>query len=174
MDYCILNSWTIRNEYPLPLISMILDHLQGKELFTKFDIHWGYENIHIKEEDRWKAAFKTPLEVFQPKVMFFGLTNSPTTFCHTMVRMFHPLCDKYPTKLFVYMDDILITTKNDLTHHCVIIDTMLDLLAKESYFLCPSKCVFEQTHIEYLGVIVVLISTEGHLATLMDLRTYGP
>ena len=45
MDYCVLNSWTVRDEYPLPLINTILDHLQGKELFTKFDIHWGYENI---------------------------------------------------------------------------------------------------------------------------------
>ena len=77
MDYRVLNSWMVRDKYPLPLISTILDHLQGKELFTKFDIRWGYENIRIKKEDRWKAAFKTPLGLFQPCVMFFGLTNSP-------------------------------------------------------------------------------------------------
>jgi hypothetical protein len=72
MDYRILNSWTIRDVYPLPLISTILDHLQGKSIFTKFDIRWGYENIRIREEDQWKAAFKTPFGLYQPKVMFFG------------------------------------------------------------------------------------------------------
>ena len=81
MDYRVLNSWTIKDNYPLPLINTILEHLQGKELFTKFDIRWGYENIRIKKEDQWKAAFKTPLGLFQPRVMFFGLTNSPATFC---------------------------------------------------------------------------------------------
>ena len=81
MDYQVLNSWTVKDEYPLPLINTILERLQGKELFTKFDIRWGYENIHIREEDQWKAAFKTPLGLFQPRVMFFGLTNSPATFC---------------------------------------------------------------------------------------------
>jgi hypothetical protein len=45
MDYRVLNSWMIRDVYPLPLISTILNHLQGKSIFTKFDIRWGYENI---------------------------------------------------------------------------------------------------------------------------------
>src|ERR1700733_10012099 len=154
MDYRVLNSWTVRDEYPLPLINTILDHLQGKELFTKFVIRWGYENIRIKESDRWKAAFKTLLGLFQPKVMFFGLTNSPATFCRTMARMFRQLCNKYPTELFVYMDDILIATKHDLVRHREIVNSVLDTLERESYFLRPAKCAFEQKHIEYLGVIV--------------------
>ena len=153
-DYQVLNSWMIRDEYPLPLISTNLDHLQGKELFTKFDICWGYENIQIMESDQWKATFKTPLGLFQPRVMFFGLTNSPAMFCRTMARMFRHLCNKYPIELFVYMDDILIATKNDLTRHQEIVDAALDTLAKESYFLWPTKCIFEQQRIEYLGVIV--------------------
>ena len=52
------------------------------------------------------------------------------------------------------MDDILIASKDDLTHHCEIVDTILDTLSRESYFLWLSKCVFEQKHIEYLGVVV--------------------
>ena len=47
MDYRPLNSWTVRDTYPLPLISTILEQLQGKKIFTKFDIRWGYNNIHI-------------------------------------------------------------------------------------------------------------------------------
>lgn len=135
MDYRILNSLTVRDTYPLPLINTILDQLQGKTLFTKFDICWGYNNIRIKEKDQWKAAFKTPFGLYQLQVMFFGLTNSPATFCRAMARMFRDLVNKYPTKLFVYMDDILITTKDNLDHHRQIVDDVLELLAKESYFL---------------------------------------
>ena len=79
-DYRKLNEQTICNTYPLPLIKTILEQLEGKSLFTKFDIWWGYNNIQIKEGDKWKAAFKTPKGLFEPCVMFFGLTNSLATF----------------------------------------------------------------------------------------------
>ncbi len=76
-DYQKLNEQTIRDNYPLPLIKTILEQLQGRSLFTKFDIRWGYNNIRIKEGNEWKAAFKTPKGLFEPQVMFFGLMNSP-------------------------------------------------------------------------------------------------
>ncbi len=76
-DYQKLNEQMIRDNYLLPLIKTILEQLQGRSLFTKFDIRWGYNNIRIKEGDEWKAAFKTPKGLFEPRVMFFGLTNSP-------------------------------------------------------------------------------------------------
>jgi len=88
--------------------------LQGKKIFTKFNIRWGYNNIHIREEDQWAATFKTPFGLFQLCVMFFGLTNSPATFSHAMNHMFQCLTNKYPTELFVYMDNILIATGGDL------------------------------------------------------------
>jgi hypothetical protein len=117
IDYRELNSHTVRDAFPQPLIDVILSSLQGKKLFTKFDIHWGFNNIRIREEDHWKAAFKTPFGLFQPRVMYFGLTNSPATFCRIMNRIFRRLLDKYPLELFVYIDDILIATGNDLQHH---------------------------------------------------------
>jgi len=90
-DYQKLNEQTIHDNYPLPLIKTILEQLQGQSLFTKFDIRWGYNNIWIKEGDKWKAAFKTPKGLFEPRVMFFGLTNSPATFQRTMNRMFREM-----------------------------------------------------------------------------------
>jgi hypothetical protein len=50
-DYWYLNDWTIKNSYPLPLISEIMDKLKGAKYFTKLDIHWGYNNIQIKKGD---------------------------------------------------------------------------------------------------------------------------
>jgi hypothetical protein len=51
IDHRVLNSWTVRDVYPLPLISSIIDRLQGKSIFTKLDLRWGFNNIQIKEED---------------------------------------------------------------------------------------------------------------------------
>ena len=78
-DYRYLNSITVKNDYPLPLISDLIDKLQGAKIFSKLDLRWGYNNVRIKEGDQWKAAFKTNRGMFEPLVMFFGLTNSPAT-----------------------------------------------------------------------------------------------
>ena len=117
MDYHTLNKWTVHDTYPLPLIGNILDHLQGKTHFTKFDIQWGYNNIHIREEERWKAVFKTPFGLYEPTVMYFGLTNSPATFCRVMKKILRPLLIKYHHNFFNYINDLLIATQNDLKLH---------------------------------------------------------
>ena len=56
-DYQKLNDITIKNQTPLPLIPELLDKLQGTHYFSKFDVRWDYNNICIKENDEWKAAF---------------------------------------------------------------------------------------------------------------------
>ena len=68
-DYRQLNAMTIKNRYPLPLISEVIDKLSGARYFTKFDVRWGYENIRIKEGDEWKAAFITNRGLFVRHVL---------------------------------------------------------------------------------------------------------
>ena len=60
-DYRYLNKHTIKNAYPLPLIADLIDNLCHFSCFTKFDVCWGYNNIRIKEGDKWKAVFITQL-----------------------------------------------------------------------------------------------------------------
>jgi hypothetical protein len=50
---------TIKNKYPLPLISDLINQLCGAKYFTKLDVCWGYNNVRIKEGDEWKAMFRT-------------------------------------------------------------------------------------------------------------------
>jgi Reverse transcriptase (RNA-dependent DNA polymerase) len=87
-DYRNLNKWTVPNKYPLLLIPDLIHSIAGKMLFTKFDVRWGYNNIPIKPGDEWKAAFKMSEGLFEPTVMFFGLTNSPATFQTMMDDIF--------------------------------------------------------------------------------------
>ena len=79
-DYPYLNEWMIKNAYPLPLISELMDKIHRAKYFTKLNICWGYNNIRIKDGDQWKAAFKTNRGLFEPTMMFFGICNSPAIY----------------------------------------------------------------------------------------------
>src|SRR5882672_11980516 len=81
-DYWKLNVITVKNTYSLPLIQDILNKVSEAKAkyFTKLDVHWGYNNIQIKEGDEWKAAFWMNGVLFKPLAMFFSLTNRPVTF----------------------------------------------------------------------------------------------
>jgi RNase H-like domain found in reverse transcriptase/Reverse transcriptase (RNA-dependent DNA polymerase) len=86
--------------------------------------------------------------------MFFGLTNLLATFQWTMDWIFRQLKNWYPGMIFVYMDDILVATTCDYMLHRKIVHEVLKLLEKESFFLKPAKCKFEQESIKYLGIVV--------------------
>jgi Reverse transcriptase (RNA-dependent DNA polymerase)/RNase H-like domain found in reverse transcriptase len=159
-DYRPVNQWTIRNAYPLPLIPELIDRLNGCSLYTKFDIRWGYNNVRIKEGDEWKAAFITNEGLFEPTVMFFGLTNSPATFQTMMNSIFsEEIAERWMT---IYMDDMAIHTKRqenetELQHilcHRSYVCRVLAKLLENNLFLKPEKCTFEQPSIEFLGVRV--------------------
>ena len=51
MDYRNLNSQTVKNNYPLPLITDLIDNMSSKKVFTKMDLRWGFNNMRIKEGD---------------------------------------------------------------------------------------------------------------------------
>jgi hypothetical protein len=87
-DYRMLNDMMVKNKYPLPLISELVNQLRGAKYFMKLDVRWGFNNVRIQEGDEWKAAFRTNRGLFEPLVMFFGLTNSPATFQTMMNDIF--------------------------------------------------------------------------------------
>ena len=130
------------------MIPQVIDRLAGCTLFTKFDIRWGYNNIRIKEGDEWKAAFLTPQGLFEPLVMFFGLTNSLATFQAMMNKIFR--MEVAQGWLLVYMDDIAIHTKpfegeTEQQHeqrHRQLIHQVLKKLETHNLYLKPEKCKF--------------------------------
>jgi len=52
IDYRSLNKQTIKNNYPLPLITDLIDNMGDKRVFTKIDLWWGFNNIRIKEGNK--------------------------------------------------------------------------------------------------------------------------
>ena len=150
-DYRYLNSWTIKNNYPLPLISDLIDSIEKKKVFTKMDLMWEYNNIRIKEGDEWKAAFSTPEGLFEPMVMFFGLTNSPATFQAMMNDLLRDLVVE--EKVAVFIDNIMVATEIK-EEHDEIVEKVLRRLEENDLFVKPEKCVWKVREVGFLGVII--------------------
>ena len=150
-DYRKLNEITIKNTYPLPLASDIINKLKGAKVFTKFDVRWGYHNVRIKEGDEWKTAFVTKDGLFQAKVMYFGFANAPATFQNMMNNIFEDLIRA--GKVMVYLDDILIFG-NDKKEHRKLVHEVLQRLEDNDLFAKAEKCLFEQDKLAYLGMII--------------------
>ena len=114
-----LNQITIKNKTPLPLIREVINKLKEARYFNKLDLIWGYNNVRIKEEDERKAAFLTNKGLFEPRVMYFGLYNSPGTFQRMMNSVFQELL--HEGVLANYMDDFVIParTKEELEERTV-------------------------------------------------------
>ena len=150
-DYRKLNAQTKKNKYPLPLISELLDKLKGARYYTKMDIRWGYNNIRMREGEEEKAAFITNRGLFEPLVMFFGLSNSPATFQMMMNDIFRDLILR--GKVIVYLDDILVFT-NTREEHRQVVRQVLQILREHKLTCKPEKCEFEARETEYLGHII--------------------
>ena len=156
-DYRRINNYTIRNQYPLPLISELTANLSGAHIFSKLDVRWGYNNVRIKEGDKHKAAFKTKYGLWEPTVMFFGLTNSPTTFQAMMDSIYRPVVEKWAqrgTRIEKYMDDIAIATSTNEADHTEAVMDVLQVAEDHDLYFKPEKCVFHASRIDYLGVIL--------------------
>ncbi len=124
VDYRKLNSFTVPDQYPLPLIQELVDKVCDAWLFTKMDVCAGYNNIRFREGDKEKATFKTNMGLFEPTVMPFGLRNAPAVFQRMMNTQF---ADIIATgRVVIYMDDILVATRDDKAEHREMVNRVLE------------------------------------------------
>ena len=151
MDYCRLNKQTVKNNYPLPLITDLVDSIGNKKLFTKMDLWWGYNNVRIKEGDEWKAAFNTHKGSFEPVVMFLGMTNSPVTFQGMMNEIMRDLINE--EKVAVFVDDVLVGTDSEKGHDEIVVE-VLKQLEENDLYVKPEKCLWKTSKVNFLGVIM--------------------
>jgi len=150
-DYRYLNEWTIKNNYPLPLISDVLENIEIKKLFTKMDLRWGYNNVRIKKGDKWKAAFTMPEELFEPTVMFFGLMNSPATFQAMMNELLRDLINT--GKIAVFIDDVIVGIEMEEGHDELVVE-IIRRLEENDLYVKPEKCKWKVREVEFLGVVI--------------------
>jgi len=137
-DYWYLNSWTVKNNYLLPLISDLIYSIGKKKVFMKIDLCWGYNNVRIKERDEWKAVFSMSKGSFEPTIIFFRLTNSPATFQTMMNNLLRDLVVE--EKIAVFIDDVIIAMEIEEGHE-EIVEEVLRRLEENNLFVKLEKCV---------------------------------
>ena len=136
----------------MPLITELVDNMGSKRVFTKMDLRWGYNNVHIKEEDEWKAAFTTHVGLFEPVVMFFGMTNSPATFQVIMNEILRDMINE--GKVVAFVDNILVGTETEEGHNEVV-EEVLKQLEENDLYVKLEKCMWKVRKVPLMGVIKV-------------------
>uniref|UniRef100_A0A0W0GD70 Putative reverse transcriptase-rnase h-integrase n=1 Tax=Moniliophthora roreri TaxID=221103 RepID=A0A0W0GD70_MONRR len=150
-DYRELNKGTVKNTYPLPLISELLDKLKGANIFMKLDLRNGYNNIRIKNGDQWKAAFKMNQGLFEPTVMFFRLSNLATTSQAFMNDILSDFIDE--GWCVIYIDDILLFLKNQKEHQ-ERTERLMRQIRKHDLYFKSKKCEFDVTEVIFLEMVI--------------------
>ena len=152
-NYWYLNKGTVKDNYLLPLISNLINIMGTKRVFTKMDLRWGYNNVQIKERDEQKTAFTTYLGVYEPIVMFFGLTNSPATFQIIMNDILKDLINT--GEVAVFMNNVLVETENEKWHN-KIVEEILKRMEENNLYIKPEKCIWKVREINFLGLVIWL------------------
>jgi hypothetical protein len=154
VDFRRLNSHTIKDRFPIPLIEDLLDELGGSSIFSKLDMKSGYHQLRMAPGEEHKTAFKTHSGHYEYLVMPFGLTNAPASFQALMNHLFAPYLRKF---VIIFFDDILVYSQCSADHE-IHLEFVFQTLRDNGLFLNRSKCHFATTCVEYLGH---LITKEG-------------
>uniref|UniRef100_A0A8C5WGQ2 ribonuclease H n=1 Tax=Leptobrachium leishanense TaxID=445787 RepID=A0A8C5WGQ2_9ANUR len=150
VDYRAMNAITIKDKYPLPLISELMDRLRSANIFTKLDLRGAYNLIRVKSGDEWKTAFRSRYGHYEYMVMPYGLCNAPATFQRFLNDVFRDILDSY---IVIYLDDILIYSQ-DLETHRKHVKTVLRRLQEQRLYAKAEKCIFDTDKVEFLGFII--------------------
>jgi hypothetical protein len=167
VDYRSLNDVTIKNKYPLPRIDDLFDQMRGVRVFSKIDLRSGYHQMKIRPSDIPKTTFSTRYGLYEFTVMSFGLTNASAYFMNLMNKVFMEYLDKF---IVVFIDDILINSKNDSEHeeHLRMVQQKL---RDNQLYAKFTKCDFWLDEVHFLGHIISkggIAIDPAKVTTIMD------
>jgi len=146
-----MNKETIKDNYLISLILDLIDTMGIQKVFTKIDLRWGYNNVRIKEGDEWKTAFTTHLGIYEPTVMFFGLTNLPATFQAIINNILRDMINT--GDIAALIDSVLVETEDEKGHDEIVKEVLRRIEANDLY-IKPEKCIWKVKKINFLGLVM--------------------
>jgi len=150
-DYRYLNKWTIKNNYPLPLILDIVENIGTKKVFTKMDLRWSYNNVWIKEGDKWKVVFMISKGSFKLMVIFFGLINSPATFQAMMNELLRDLINT--GKVAAFINDVIVGIEDEEGYDELVAE-IIKRLEENDLYVKLEKCKWKVREVGFLEVVI--------------------
>lgn len=151
VDYRKLNRVTLKDAYPIPYVSTILDRLRNARYLSALDIKSAYWQVPVDEGSREKTAFVVPNRgLFQFKRMPFGLTNAPATWQRLVDAVLGADLEPH---VFVYLDDIVVVTQT-FEKHYEVLSEVLRRLSGAGLTLGWDKCRLGAEKLKYLGYLV--------------------
>nr|KAJ0216629.1 hypothetical protein LSAT_V11C300116250 [Lactuca sativa] len=147
VNYKAINDATIGDSHNLPNMHELLTLLRGKNIYSSFDCKSGFWQVLLDEESQLLTAFTCPDGLFQWKVLPFGLKQAPSIFQRHMQNALRGL-EGFCT---VYVDDIMIFSKNEQEHY-VHVTQVLRTILKYGIILSKKKAHLFKTKINFLGL----------------------
>ena len=154
VDYRKLNEVTVKDSYPLPNLTEMLEQMGGSDWFSVLDLKSGYWQIPMVGADKEKTAFSIGRGLWQFTVMPFGLCNAVATFQRVMERV---LAGLLGSCCLVYVDDVIVFGET-LETGVINLEKVLSRLQSAGMVLADKKCHFLEREVKFLGH---LISGEG-------------
>ncbi|KAM1024146.1 hypothetical protein ACFX2C_037459 [Malus domestica] len=150
VDFWDLNDACPNDDFPLPIIEIMVDATTGHEALSFMDGSSGYNQICMALEDEELTAFRTPKGIYCYKVMPFGLKNAGVTYQRAMQKIFNDMLHK---NVECYVDDVVVKTKKR-SDHLKDLRVVFERLRKYNLKMNPLKCAFDVTSGKFLGFIV--------------------
>ena len=147
VDFRKLNAVTVKDSFPLPLITTNLHKLGNSSIYSTIDGTGAYHNVQIQERDRPLTAFVSPFGQFQFKRMPFGLTNAPQVYSR-LIQMVIQGCDV--RHVLAYIDDILAHT-NTIKEHMKVLRQVFEAHRRAGLKIAPAKTFLFRSKVDYLG-----------------------
>ncbi|KAM1343604.1 hypothetical protein ACFX2F_007784 [Malus domestica] len=150
IDKLIEAGFIREDDFPLPIIEIMVDATTGHEALSFMDGSSGYNQIRMALENEELTTFRTPKGIYYYKVMLFGLKNAGATYQRAMQKIFNDMLHK---NVECYVDDVVVKTKKR-PDHLKDLRVVFERLRKYNLKMNLLKCAFGITSGKFLGFIV--------------------
>ena len=149
-DYKKINSYTLKDQYPLPIIPDLMQNFKEARFFSKLDFDSGYFQLQMDEESKKYTAFICEFGFFEWNCMPQGLKNAGASFQREMDNL---LREHLGVRACVYMDDIIVYSKTE-EDHIEDLKIICNLIRSADLKIKLKKCEFFKNKTEYLGMLI--------------------